>query len=197
MGTWMLNTALNSLKFTATYLVPSLYPAMISALGFAIAVFEAPPQGTIEPWLLNAFAWIGVVTLLATLALTLKKLFGRQPSLTEVLSGLVTTKALAEYKEEQRVRDVGLEKQISAARHSFDERANGDLVRTQTSFREIFGLMEIRDKAIGELSKDVSRLHERTETHLRKLDQYDTKLDNLLREVSVAAARGVRSAQQR
>jgi LPS O-antigen subunit length determinant protein (WzzB/FepE family) len=192
----MLNTALNSLRFTASYLIPSLYPAMIATLGFVIAIFETPAKGTIEPWLLNAFAWIGVITLIATLALTLKKLFGRQPSLSEILSGLVTVKTLDGYKEEQRLRTLGLETQISAARHAFDARANSDLVRTQETFREIFGQIDQSDRMVGELSKDVSRLQERTETHLRKLDQYDTKLDNLLREVSRAAAAGVRSAQE-
>ncbi|MCA1589706.1 MAG: hypothetical protein LC734_04805, partial [Acidobacteria bacterium] len=154
------------------------------------------PEGSSISWALNALAWIGVITLLATLALTLKKLFGRQPSLTEILSGLVSVKSLDGYKEEMRLRTVGLEKQISDARHSFDERANSDFVRFQKEFEAIAKRGDERDRTTQKLSNSVSQLQERTETHLRKLDQYDLKFDNLLREVSAAAARGVRQAQQ-
>jgi hypothetical protein len=198
----MILAVISQFKFIATYLVPSAYPSMLMALSaiaafFApLAQFTAPPHGTEWPFVLNAIAWLGVATIAATLALTLKKLFGRQPSLSEVLSGLVSTKALAEYKEEQRLRSVGLEKQISDARHSFDERANKDLVRTEQTFEKVFGLFTDRDRSMGKMRDSISALTERTESHLRKLDQYDTKLDNLLRDVSAAAARGVRQAQQ-
>jgi hypothetical protein len=196
----MILAVIAQLKFVATYLVPSLYPAMItllgSIIGIVLAAFGPPPPGSVEPWLLNLFALIGVLTLLATFALVLKKLFGRQPSLTEILSGLVSVKTLAEYKEEIRLRTVGLEKQISDARHSFDERANSDLVRIEKTFREIFRRGEERDRAVASLSREMATLTERTENHLRKLDQYDQKLDNLLRDVTRAAAAGVRQGQQ-
>jgi hypothetical protein len=126
----------------------------------------------------------------------MKKLFGRAPSLNEILSGLVTTTSLDNYKEEQRLRSVGLEKQISDARHSFDARANTDLVRYEKAFQEVFSRGELRDKMVTELRDTVARLQERTETHLRKLDQYDTKLDNLLRDVSRAAQAGVRAGNE-
>jgi hypothetical protein len=45
-----------------------------------------------------------------------------------------------------------------------------------------------RDHVISELRDSMSRLQERTETHVRKLDSNDMKMDNLLREVSAAAA---------
>lgn len=181
----MLNTALKLLKFTATYLVPSLYPAMISALGFMIAAFQTPREDTIAPWLLNAFAWIGFILILATLALTLKKLFGRQPSLSEVLSGLVTVKTLDGYKEEQRLRCLGLEKQISDARHSFDEALKSDLVRSERIFAEIF-------QSIGTMRDSVSRLQERTETHIRQFDSLSQKLDRTIERLPHSGRRDPR-----
>jgi hypothetical protein len=177
-----------AVKFTATYLVPSLYPALLVTIGSIIAAFGAPPPGTMEPWLLNGLGWIGVVTLLSTLALTLKKLFGRQPSLSEILSGLVTVKSLDGYKEEQRLRCVGIEKQVSEARHAFDRVLNTDRVNTMKVIEELMQRGQARDHIVGELRDTISRLQERTESHVRKLDANDTKMDNLLREVSAAAA---------
>jgi hypothetical protein len=177
-----------AVKFTATYLVPSLYPALVVTIGSIIAAFGSPPPGTMEPWLLNALGWIGVITLLATLALTLKKLFGRQPSLTEILSGLVTTKSLDGYKEEQRLRCVGLEKQISEARHQFDGVLNTDRVNTMKMFEDILHRATKRDAIMDDMRDAMSRLQERTEAHVRKLDANDMKMDTLLREVSAAAA---------
>jgi hypothetical protein len=196
----MILSVIAQLRFVATYFVPSLYPAVItiagSIFGVLLSQLPSPPRGSIEPFILNLFAVIGIITLLATLALTLKKLFGRQPGINEILSGLVSIKTLAEYKEEQRLRCLGIEKQVSDARHSFDKRANSDLVRIEQTFAKIFELGEMRDKDMGKMRDTISRLQERTETHIRKLDQYDGKMDNLLREVSAAAARGVREAQQ-
>jgi len=151
----------------------------------------------------GAIGWtvIALVTALALAALVLvvlnqgRKFFGRQPTFNQILKTLLSVEDFQVYKEEQRLRNVGLEQQISAARHSFDERANSDLKRTLETFEVIFRRSGERDKTVATLRDTVSRLQERTETHLRKLDQYDTKLDNLLREVSRAAAAGVRSAQ--
>jgi len=182
----MILVVIAQFKFAATYLVPSLYPSLlmtlsaIAALFAPLAQFTAPPHGMEWPFVLNAIAWLGVATIAATLALTLKKLFGRQPSLSEVLSGLVSTKTLAEYKEEQRLRSVGLEKQISEARHAFDERANSDLRRTLETFKEVFARGEQRDREMGKLRDSMSRIHERTETHIRKFDQLDGKIDRLI-----------------
>jgi hypothetical protein len=197
----MIPAVIAQLKFVATYLVPSLYPALLMTISAIVAFFSplvaftAPPPGSEWPFVLNVIAWLGVLTIAATFALTLKKLFGRQPSLSEVLSGLVSTKSLSEYKEEQRLRCVGLEKQISDARHSFDEVRMTDLKRVEQTFEKIFEIAEQRERDIGKMRDTISRLQERTETHIRKLDQYDGKMDNLLREVSKAAAAGVRSAQ--
>lgn len=198
----MIFAVIAQLKFVATYLVPSLYPALImtasavAAFLAPLAQFAGPQRGTEWPFVLNVIAWLGVLTIAATFALTLKKLFGRQPSLGEVLSGLVSVKTLAEYKEEQRLRCVGIEKQVSEARHAFDERVNSDLVRVEKTFETIFRLAEARDRDMGKMRDSISRLTERTDTHIRKLDQYDGKMDNLLTKVAEAAARGVRDAQQ-
>jgi uncharacterized FlaG/YvyC family protein len=199
----MILAVIAQLKFVATYFVPSLFPSMIALLGSILGIVFAqlpnPVRGSIEPWLLNLFAFIGVVTLLATLALTLKKLFGRQPSINEILSGLVSVKAFDNWRdkhvEEQRLRCVGLEKQISDARHSFDERANSDLARTLETFKEIFNRGDQRDRDVRKISDTISRLQERTEAHVRKLDAYDQKFDAMLVKVTEAAARGVRQAQ--
>lgn len=176
------------LRFVATFLVPALYPSMISTVALFIASLGNPPPGTFEPWILNFFAICGGLLLLASLALTIKKLLGRTPSLDEVLSGLVTTKTLDEYKEEQRLRDKGLEIQISDARHSFDARANSDLKRNLEMFTDVQRRGEQRDTAIAEMERTIARLQERTESHLRKLDSNDTKMDNLLAQVSAATA---------
>jgi uncharacterized FlaG/YvyC family protein len=199
----MILAVIAQLKFVATYFVPSLFPSMIALLGSILGIVFAqlpnPVRGSIEPWLLNLFAFIGVVTLLATLALTLKKLFGRQPSINEILSGLVSVKAFDNWRdkhvEEQRLRCVGLEKQISDARHSFDERANSDLARTLETFKEIVNRGDQRDRDVRKISDTISRLQERTEAHVRKLDAYDQKFDAMLVKVTEAAARGVRQAQ--
>jgi hypothetical protein len=195
----MIPAVIAQLKFVATYMVPSAYPSLLTALS-VLAAAVLPPPGSEWPFAANVFMWLGVLLTGASLALVIKQLFRRQPSLNEILSGLVTTKSFDgwrdRYIEEQRLRCVGLEKQISDARHSFDERANTDLRRNEETFQKIFKIAESRDTEMGRIRDTISRLQERTETHLRKLDQYDTKLDTLLRDVSAAAARGVKSAQQ-
>ena len=177
------------IKFVATYLVPGLYPALLLGLSTVIGAISstlgfAPLPGSEWPFVLNVLFWMGVLSLAATLTLTLKKLFGRQPSLNEVLGGLISVKAFDAYREEMRLRCLGLEKQISDARHEFDERSNSDLVHADQRFREILDLSEKRSVESQSLIKTVSRLEERTESHIRKLDQYDGKLDNLLKEVT-------------
>jgi hypothetical protein len=201
----MIFAVIAQLKFLATYFIPSLYPSLlmiasaIAAFFAPLAQFSGPPHGTEWPFVLNVIAWLGVLTIAATLALTLKKLFGRQPSLSEVLSGLVSTKTLAEYKEERRLREVGLEKQISEARHAFDARANSDLVRIEQTFERIFEAGEQRDREVRELAGLMARMQERTESHIRTLGQYDTKLDVLRREISetVGALRAARERLER
>lgn len=135
-----------------------------------LAIFEAPPAGTEWPFVLNVIAWLGVMTIAATFILTLKKLFGRQPSLSSVLSGLITVAVLKEFKEEQVRRDAGLEAQIAAVH---DE--------TDTAFNAAFAREGDRERDIREMRDILSRLQERTETHIRKLDQYDSRFDRLLR----------------
>ena len=164
------------LKFVAIFLVPSFYPSLLivcstiaAFFGPPLATFSAPVPGSEWPFVLNAIAWLGVMTILATLALTVKKLFGRQPSLNSILSGLVSVGVLKEFREEQHRRDRGLEEQISKVRHETDEALNSALVREGERGKEIQLMRDI-----------VSRLQERTETHIRKLDRYDERLDKLL-----------------
>src|SRR4051812_37230855 len=187
----MILTVIAQFKFAATYLVPGAWPALIffvsAVLGGLTSFFRSPlgvtvpPAGTEWPFVLNVLFWLLVLNAVAGLTYTLMKIFGRKPSLTEVLSGLVDGKTFGAYKEELRLRCLGLEKQISDARHSFDERANKDLVRVEQTFEKIFKLAETRDEAMGVMRDSISLLRERTETHLRKFDQYDTKFDNMLR----------------
>jgi hypothetical protein len=191
----MILTVIAQLKFVATFMVPSAYPSFLAVLSF-IAAGVLPPPGSEWPFAANVFMWLGVLLTAASLALVVKQLFRRQPSLSEILSGLMTVKSFDGYKEEQRLRDVGLEKQISEARHSFDERANQDLVRVEKTFEKIFQIAEQRDRDMGKMRDSISRLTERTDSHIRKLDQYDGKMDNLLAKVTEAAARGVREAQK-
>jgi hypothetical protein len=162
---------------------------------------------------LGAIGLLTVYVLAVQAIKVTRETFGRQPPMASILREinrkleevqkkiaqdmklLVPVAELTEYKEEVRLRCVGLEKQISDARHSFDERANSDLKRTLETFDQIVQRGERRDEIVTGLSRVVSRLQERTESHLRKFDQYDTKMDNLLTKVAEAAARGVRSAR--
>src|SRR3954453_4881487 len=102
----MTGIVIAELKFIGSYLVPSFYPSLLMIVstvaaffGSPLAQFGPPPAGTGWPFVMNAIAWLAVFTIAATLALTLKKLFGRQPSISEVLSGLVDGKSFKEYKE--------------------------------------------------------------------------------------------------
>jgi hypothetical protein len=203
----MIAAVIAQFKFAATYLVPGAWQAVIffvsAALGGLTSFFHArigaamPPAGTEWPFVLNVLFWLLVLNAIAGLTYTIMKIFGRKPSLTEVLSGLVDGKTFKDYKEEQRLRCVGLEKQISDARHSFDERANTDLARTLETFKEVFTRGEQRDRDMIKISGTINRLQERTEAHVRKLDAYDGKFDAMLVKVTEAAARGVRQAQER
>ena len=169
--------------------------------------------GAIGWTVLGVLGFLGAYILVLLAIKVTRETFGKKPPMSSVLREiygkleelkqniekemklLVVDKDLDEYKEEQRLRCVGLEKQISDARHSFDERANSDLRRTLETLKEITDRGEKRDLLFSGFSRHLAKIEERTETHLRKLDQYDSKFDNLLRDVSAATARGVRSAQ--
>lgn len=173
-------------KFLATYLLPGAWLWVLTGGGWLLASFGPPPPGSELSWALNFLAWVGVLNLVAGFALIIKKLFGRQPSLSEILSGLVTVKTLDFYKEEQRLRCLGLEKQISETRHSFDERANSDLVRYERTSKQIFSIMGERDQVIGRLRDTIGKLEERTESHIRKFDQLDGKIDRMIERATRA-----------
>lgn len=111
-----------------------------------------------------------------------------QPFIVSLEEKFVSAENFADHKEEARLRAVGLEKQISDARHSFDERANTDLRRTLETFADVFKRIENNEKAIGAVDRIVGQMEERTQTHIRQLDANDTKMNTLLREVSAAAA---------
>jgi hypothetical protein len=168
----MISAMITQLKFVATYLVPSLYPSLLFALSTVLAAFTAPFPGSEWPFVLNAIAWLGVLTIAATFALTLKKLFGRRPPLDEILSGLVSTKSLKDHQEEQHLRHRGLEEQIGKVRHDTSDALMAALKRG-----------EERDRLISGLTEVISRLQERTENHIRKFDQLDSKLDRALERI--------------
>ena len=136
-------------------------------------VFDHIPSGFPLALFFTVAALLAVLTLMATLALQAKKLFGRQPSLDLILSGLVTVGVLKDYKDEQHLRNRGLEEQISKVRHDVDEALNSAMVREGERGKEIQLMRDI-----------VTRLQERTETHIRKLDRYDDRFDRMLREWS-------------
>jgi hypothetical protein len=138
-----------------------------------------------EP-ILNNFIWgLGGLLLIALLVLSViyfwKQVFGRQPSLNSTISGLITHGAFTEFKKEMHIRCRGLEEQISKMRHDVDAALNTAFVAA-----------ELRGGVITMMRDQVSRLQERTETHIRKLDQYDLKLDTLIRELprALRAANG-------
>jgi TolA-binding protein len=136
-------------------------------------VFDHIPSGFPLALFFTIAAGLAVLTLLATLALQAKKLFGRQPSLDSILSGLVTVGVLEDFKGEQHRRARGLEEQISKLRHDVDAALNSSIVREGERGKEIQTMRDI-----------VARLQERTETHIRKLDRYDDRFDRMLREWS-------------
>lgn len=178
---------ISQLRFVATYMEPSFYPSLLT-MSSLFASIVLPPPGSEWPFAANVLMWVGILTMLASFALVMKKLFGRHPSLNDVLSGLVNCATLDDYKKEQHLRHRGLEEQISALRHDTDARQNTDLVRAEKTFAELFARLGERERQLGEMRDQISRLAERTETHIRKLDQYDTKLDNLLKDVGRVAA---------
>jgi hypothetical protein len=169
----------------------STFPFFDSAFG----LFLADTLDRVTPGMIG-WAVIGLISALTVVALVLtvlnqgKRFFGRQPSLNQVLAGLVSVVAWDDYKQEQHLRHRGLEEQISKVRHDTDERFNADLVRVEKVFGEIFKRSEERDRAIDNLAHVVSRLQERTETHVRNFDSLFTKIDNLLRDVNLARRAG-------
>jgi hypothetical protein len=168
----MISAMITQIKFVATYLVPSLYPSLLFALSTVLAAFTAPFPGSEWPFVLNAIAWLGVLTIAATFALTLKKLFGRRPPLDEILSGLVSVKSLNDFQQEQHNRHRGMEEQISKLRHD-----------TSDALMTAINRGENRDRLISGLHEVISRLQERTENHIRKFDQLDSKLDRALERI--------------
>lgn len=184
----MIEPMIAQLRFVATYMEPSAYPSLLGGLG-VVTSLVMPPPGSEWPFAANVLMWVGILTMLASFTLVMKKLLGRAPSLNEILTGLVTCASLEDYKKEQHLRHRGLEEQISALRHDTDARQNSDLVRTEKTLAEIFVRLGERERTFGEMRDQISRLAERTETHIRKLDQYDTKLDNLLKDVGRLASR--------
>lgn len=152
---------------------------------FLAQTFTPPPAGSEWSWILNALAWLSVIALIATLALALKKLFGRDPSFNQTIAGLATAAALEDYKKEQHLRNRGLEEQISKIRHDFDARANSDMVAIERRAQELFNQIKTEAAEARELGRTVTRLEERTETHIRKLDQNDARLDGLLNRLGL------------
>lgn len=175
----MIPAVIAQIKFVATYMLVSVWPGLLCGGGI-LASLIMPPPGSEWPFAANVLMWVGIVTMIASLALLLKKLFGRQPSINEILSGLVSVGHLEDYKKEQHLRHRGLEEQISKVRHDTDERMNSDLKRTLESFQDIFRRGEERDVVIGRMRDSMSRLQERTETHIRKFDSLDAKMDRLI-----------------
>lgn len=136
--------------------------------------------GAIGWTVMGVVAALGIVVLVLTALNQAKKFFGRQPTFDEIIKTLLSVDDFDIFKEEQRLRAVGLEKQISDARHSFDERANSDLKRNLETFEHMGKRNDDRDKAVAELRDSVSTLHERTATHVRSLDALFNKCDKLL-----------------
>ncbi len=140
---------------------------------FLAADFPLPPQTVWVDFIWGLYGvGLAVIFVLGGVVLY-KKAFGRQPSLNAVLAGLVSVPALDEYKKDQDKRFIGLESQINSLRKEMREEYNHSKHQGEERRNEIQAL---RDQ--------VSRLQERTETHIRKLDQIDNKLDAIWRNVS-------------
>lgn len=185
----MIPFVIAQLKFIATYLVPSLYPSLMLAVSFIFASLTTlarlavlPSPGTEWPFVLNVLFWLGVVSLILTIWLTIKKIAARNPSLNEVLSGLVSNKTFDDYKKEQHVRDRGLEIQISDARHSFDETHKTDFVANEKRFEVVFRLISEHDKRNEEFLRANAELQERTKTHIREFDSIKGQIERMLRD---------------
>ena len=183
----MILVVISQIKFVATFLVPSLYPSIMLMVSFVCASLTSltrlavmPAPGTEWPFVLNVLFWLGVISLLLTIWLTIKKIAARNPSLNEVLSGLVSVSTMKEYKEEVRLRCVGLEKQISDARHSFDEALKTDFTANEKRFEVIFRLIAEHDKRNEEFLKANAELQERTRTHVREFDNIKGQIERML-----------------
>lgn len=152
--------------------------------------------GAIGWTIMGLVAALAIVVLVLTAANQARRLFGRRPTLNEILNKLVSVDDHDEYKEEMRLRCLGLEKQISDARHSFDERANSDLVEAGKQFETVFRLIGERDKMMSDQNHIMARLQERTETHVRKFDQLEGKLDTALQVLPQRGRREPRNSDE-
>lgn len=143
---------------------------------FFLSEVPFPPQNILVDFVWGAIGVLSATALILVVIVNWKKAFGRVPSLDVIISGLMTAKEFESYKQEQHLRDRGLEEQIGKVRHDTSDALMGVISRS-----------EERDKEMRVISGTIERLQERTETHIRKIDQFDGKIDNLLKEVAQAA----------
>lgn len=134
-----------------------------------LAQFPFPPENVLVPFVWGLLGLLSIAALILSVIVQYKKAFGRVPSLDHIIAGLMTAKAFEDFKEEQRLRHRGLEEQIGKVRHD-----------TSDALMSAMNRGEERDKEIREMGRMIERLQERTETHLRKLDSFDGKLDRLI-----------------
>ncbi len=142
----------------------------IILLGASIlAQIPVPPPDLVGRVIWALIAIAAVVVLVLTGIVQWKKAFGRAPPLNEILAGLVSEQTMNEYKKEAtRVSD-GVSNEITKLRVEVKEEYKAAEERAEERRQE---LIAMRDQ--------VSKLQERTETHIRQLDKLDGKVDRLL-----------------
>lgn len=123
---------------------------------------------------------LSVAVLVLTVLLLGRAWFRKQPTFNEILKTLLPVADFEKYREEQRIRDVGLETQISVARHAFDAALKTDFVANAREHTEIIRRGDARDQIIATLRDSMSAMQERTATHIRQFDALFKKCDTLL-----------------
>jgi hypothetical protein len=149
-------------------------------MNFLAQSLERFTPGAIGWTVMGVAAALSLAALVLTVLLLGRAWFRKQPTFHEILKTLMPVTDFEIYKEEQRRRDVGLETQISAARHAFDEALKADFVTNAREHKEILRRGDARDGIISTLRDSMAAMQERTATHIRQFDALFKKCDTLL-----------------
>jgi hypothetical protein len=177
----------------------------VPLLPFVIAQIPSTPPPGIGEWLRIVLYIVGVLLILLKAWEAAEKRFGHNPPIDHVieqvnvnLKGLTPLKDFEARNEEQRLRDVGLEKQISEVRHEVptikqfaqteDDHLRVDVKNSLDALRkEIIDANNARSRSVGNLHEQLKAAEIKlaavdadNKTLMRKTDSMDNKIDRLL-----------------
>lgn len=142
------------------------------------------------------FVLVGLLSLLGGYALILtvisghRKVFGRNPPLEEDLNrvelnlkGFTSVKEFEALREEARLRAVGLEKQISTARHDFAKEMEGLAKNARADYEETSDHLTKLAEEVVKTRVTIGALDERTKNVAGTVHNFDAKLNTLLARI--------------